>query len=230
MKKVAIIQPAYIPWKGYFHIIHDVDIFVFLDDVQYVKRSWVTRNKIKTANQTIWLSVPVQKVKSFATTIMDVKIDTDAKWKKKHLQSIERNYAKAPYYSKYCDRIIELLFEKPYETIADLDIEATMMLSSLLNIKDTDFLKSSILNCGGTKSDKILNICKHLKADKYITGPLGLNYLEIDVFKKHGISIEVQNYKYREYPQLHGKFDHYVSVIDMLFNLGPHEAGKYIWG
>jgi len=227
MKKIAIIQPSYIPWKGYFDMIQKSEVFVFLDDVQYSKNTWRNRNKIKAPNGTIWLTIPVH-YQSLHTNICDISIVTTSNWQKKHLRAITLNYAKASYYEVYVEKIKAILFEKRFETISKLDIHATIELAKLLNIHDTEFLISSELHCSGIKSEKVLNICKQVGANHYITGPSGMNYLDIDTFKENGINIKVQHYVYPEYQQLYGKFEHEVSIIDMLFNLGP-ETPKYIW-
>ena len=227
MKTVGIIQPSFIPWKGYFHVIKRCDIFVFLDDVQYTNRDWRNRNKIKALDGTQWLSVPTHSI-SHKSIINKTIINYSINWQRKMMHAIYRNYSKAPFFNDYVNIIEGLLFGKSYKTISDLDTETTIALARELGIYGTEFLLSSNLRCPGKKSEKILNVCLHLGADCYISGPSGLNYLSLKDFKKHDIDVIIHNYDYPEYAQLYSNFVHEVSIIDMLFNLG-RSAPNYIW-
>lgn len=224
--KIAIIQSNFLPWKGYFDIIHDVDAFVFLEDVQYTKNDWRNRNRIKTSSGIQWLTVPV--LGSIHQTIAETRIDYTNRWEAKHQRAIQLNYAKAPYYNSYRDEILSVYGKSP-ETISVLNISAIRVISRLLDI-DTAFFNSMEIPAIGKRNEKIIEICHHLGATEYISGPRGKNYLDEEKFRKEGIALTYKSYEgYPEYPQLWGEFSHHVSIIDLIFNCGG-ESPQYIWG
>ncbi len=227
MSVLSCIQPSYIPWKGYFHQIQKSDIFVFLDDVQYDKHSWRNRNKIKTSNGLIWLTVPVLTKKRFGQSIMEVQINNRNNWRKKHLKAIHMNYIKAPFFNKHKE-FLASVYEREWKLLVDLDIYLTVEISKLLGIK-TNFIRASEIQLKQDKIHRLIDLCKILNIDTYLTGPLARNYLTAEMFEKEGLKLEFQEYYYNEYPQLYGDFVHNVSIIDTLFNCGE-EAGEYIWG
>jgi hypothetical protein len=227
MSVLSCIQPSYIPWKGYFHQIQKSDIFVFLDDVQYDKHSWRNRNKIKTSNGLIWLTVPVLTKKRFGQSIMEVQINNRNNWRKKHLKAIHMNYIKAPFFNKHKE-FLASVYEREWKLLVDLDIYLTVEISKLLGIK-TNFIRASEMQLKQDKIHRLIDLCKILNIDTYLTGPLARNYLTAEMFEKEGLKLEFQEYYYNEYPQLYGDFVHNVSIIDTLFNCGE-EAGEYIWG
>jgi hypothetical protein len=224
--KAAIIQSNYIPWKGYFDIIHEVDVFVFLEDVQYTKNDWRNRNKIKTPTGTEWITVPV--VGGIHQKIFQTKIDYSQDWREKHKKTIHANYASSAYYDSYITDIFKMYTEK-FETISELNISAIKKISDLLGIK-TVFVSSKDLNTSGRKDDKLIEICKKIGADHYISGPAAKNYIVEETFDNAGTVLEYKDYSgYPEYKQLWEDFNHYVSVIDLIFNCGE-KAPHYIWG
>ncbi len=227
MSVLSCIQPSYIPWKGYFHQIQKSDIFVFLDDVQYDKHSWRNRNKIKTSNGLIWLTVPVLTKKRFGQSIMEVQINNRNNWRKKHLKALHMNYVKAPFFNKYKE-FLASVYEREWKLLVDLDIYLTVEISKLLGIK-TNFIRASEMQLKQDKIHRLIDLCKILNIDTYLTGPLARNYLTAEMFEKEGLKLEFQEYYYNEYPQLYGDFVHNVSIVDTLFNCGE-EAGEYIWG
>jgi hypothetical protein len=227
MSVLSCIQPSYIPWKGYFHQIQKSDIFVFLDDVQYDKHSWRNRNKIKTSNGLIWLTVPILTKKRFGQSIMEVQINNRNNWRKKHLKAIHMNYIKAPFFNKHKE-FLASVYEREWKLLVDLDIYLTVEISKLLGIK-TNFIRASEIQLKQDKIHRLIDLCKILNIDTYLTGPLARNYLTAEMFEKEGLKLEFQEYYYNEYPQLYGDFVHNVSIIDTLFNCGE-EAGEYIWG
>jgi len=225
MTRVAIIQSNYIPWKGYFDIIHDVDIFVFLDDVQMTKRDWRTRNKIKTPRGTEWLTVPVKGGRE--QLIYEVEIVQDD-WQKRHLRSIHTNYERTPFFKDY-KPLLDWLYMTPHTNLSEFNRQTTDMICKILGIQ-TQLLCSVDLEVDGTKDDRLISICQKLGATLYLSGPAARDYIVEEKFQRAGIELVYKDYTgYPEYPQRFPPFEHAVSIIDVLFNCGP-EAPYYIWG
>lgn len=223
--RVGIIQSNYIPWRGYFDFIDDVDLFIFYDDVQYTKNDWRNRNKIKTANGLIWLTVPALFKLAENTLIEDVKIDYKKDWVKKHIDSVRFSYSKSPYFKAYADEFFNIL-NKRFDTISGLNINVITWIMSELDIK-TNIKMSSEFNAGGTKTDRLIDILKKAGATSYLSGPSAKSYLEVDKFREAGIVLEYKVYEYEEYPQLYGRFEPSVTVIDLLLNCGK-DSRKYL--
>lgn len=224
---LVVIQPSYIPWRGYFHLIQQSDIFVFYDDVQYTKQDWRNRNRIKTKNGTIWITVPVQNVR-LHTLIKDVEIKKNSLWNIKHWKTIKQEYQKAPFFKIY-ESFFQEIYDWQWRRLADLDIFLTKEICQFLGIRHVQFYRSSELPVGGIKTDRLVSLCRWFGVNRYLSGPSARNYIEHEKFITAGIKLDYITYDYPEYPQLHGPFDPYVSIIDLLFNCGP-EAPKYIWG
>lgn len=226
----VILQPSYIPWRGYFHQIQKADVFVFYDDVQYDKHGWRNRNRIKTAQGAEWMTVPVFSggALSKELPINEVRICWDRKWNEVHFRSLRHNYAKAPYYDRYWP-MVEAWYGRHAELLADFTIDTTIEVARELGINKTRFLRSSRLGCTGTKTDRLLEILLKLGATHYVSGPAAKDYLETEKLERHNITVEWMAYDYPEYPQLYPPFDPHVSILDLLLTVGP-EAGKYIWG
>ena len=172
MPSCVILQPSYIPWRGYFHQIVKADIFVFYDDVQYDKHGWRNRNRIKTPQGTRWLTIPVH---SHAAQIEHIPINQihigwERPWHEEHWRTIEYAYHKAPFFSTYAPAIQDLYTDHP-ELLADFTIETTVRISQLLGIPRTRFVRSSSLAVEGRKTDRLVNILLLLEADHYISGP-----------------------------------------------------------
>ena len=227
MKKIGIIQPNYIPWRGYFDFIHEVDVFVLFDDVQYTTRDWRNRNRIKTLNgDASWLSVPT--VGGRNQIIKDVKVDSSQPWVRKHLSAIKHNYGKSAFFEEYFKDLSDIL-EKQHEFLSDLDVDLTKWISGCLNI-DTEFVLSSSIPCEGVKDDKLLKIVKYLEGDIYLSGPAAKAYMRHDFWEDAGVAVEYKDYSgYAEYQQISDPFEPAVSVLDLMFMVGP-EAPEYIWG
>jgi hypothetical protein len=228
--KCAILQPSYVPWRGYFHQIQKVDVFVFYDDVQYDKHGWRNRNRIKTEQGPAWLTIPV-KSKGNVTRgipINRIEMAQPSTWNVAHLARIQQAYQRAPHYLRYLDVARALLADPPL-LLADFTISATILLAHELGIRNTRFIRSSELAIGGEKTDRLVEILRALGAQHYLSGPSARNYLEEEKLSASGVSLEYMTYDYPEYPQLHPPFDPQVSVLDLLFQVGP-EAGRYIWG
>ena len=224
-KKVAIIQPNYIPWKGYFDIIRAVDEFILLDDVQYTQRDWRNRNLIKTPNGLKWLSIPVV-VANKQDKILDVAI-ADQKWKREHWNKLVHNYSKAPFFNLYKERFEKMYLENSEYLISNINLMFIREINKILGI-DTAISCSSYFLTTGSKTVKLLNLCKAAGANKYISGPSAKNYLDETLLLNEEIEVEWFDYTgYKEYPQLFPPFEHKVSILDLLFNAGP-EAINYM--
>lgn len=216
--KVGSIQSSFIPWRGYFDFIASVDVFVFLDDVQYTKRDWRNRNKIKTPKGTEWLTVPVC-YESRSQLIQQTKIDYSQNWIKQHLNAWQVNYAKSLYYEDIT-KILTGLSESNEETITQLNIRLIQRICDYLGIS-TPMVLSSDLALSGTKTDHLIDLLVKLNAKTYLSGPSADGYLDKDAFRRHGISLEYKSYDYQPYSQLWGEFDGAVTVLDLIANCGP---------
>ncbi len=227
MKKIAIIQSNYIPWKGYFDIINYVDTFVLYDDAQYTKRDWRNRNKIKVPDGTLWLTIPIEVKGKYYQKIKEAKI-ADKDWNKKHWKTITFFYAKAPYFNEYREIFEQLYLDKMPEYLSLINYKFITAINKILGIT-TPIRWSWEFEIKGNKSEKLLNICKQLNAQVYVSGPSAKNYLDINLFKQENISIEWFDYQnYTEYKQLFSPpFIHNVSIIDLIFNTGKN-APKYM--
>ncbi len=227
MKKVAIIQPNYIPWKGYFDIIHDVDTFIFYDDVQYTKNDWRNRNKIRGPTGSFWLTIPIPK-SSVNLSINQVKI-LDSNWQKKHLKSIKTCYAKSQYFDEQFDLISSFYDDKHCLNLSVFNEYSIMAISTALGIK-IEFLKSSDFTLKGDRVDRLMDLLYQVGADEYISGPSARGYIDEKRFESEEIKLVYKQYSYPEYHQLWSEgFTHNVSILDLLFNTGKN-AHYYIWG
>jgi hypothetical protein len=226
--KCVILQPSYIPWRGYFHQIAKADVFVFYDDVQYDKRGWRNRNRIKTPHGTQWLTIPVHSkgAQTHNIPIYDIPICWDNNWNKDHYLTLESAYAKAPFFQRYQPLLQDFYAREP-ELLADFTIDTTLALARELGIKGTEFLRSSSLNVEGSKTDRLIHILSTLGADHYISGPSARDYIEEHKFEAAGITLEYMHYDYPEYPQLYPPFDPQVSILDLILMTGP-DALDYI--
>lgn len=226
--KVVINQSNYLPWKGYFDLIHDADLFIFLDDVQYTKNSWRNRNVIKGANGPQWLTIPVGGATD--RTIEEVPLPR-GNWRQKHWRSLEQCYGKAPFFSLY-----EPFFRGIYEgedrwtSLSELNRQLIEALArDHLGIR-TRFARAADFAAPGGGEARVLALLRAAGAKTYVSGPAGQAYLEPAHFAAAGIELVWKDYScYPEYPQMHPPFQHAVSIVDLLFNTGP-EAADYIWG
>ena len=227
--KVVILQPSYIPWRGYFHQIYKADFFIFYDCVQYDKHGWRNRNSIKTNQGAQWLTIPVNTkgCVSEGKLIKDIPISWDMAWNEKHFKAIIQSYSKAPFFKKF-QPLLEEIYLRHDALLSDLTCTTTEIIARELGIAHTKFIRSTELGAEGSKTDRLIWILKKVGATHYISGPSAVDYIEREIFEEAGISLEFMAYDYPQYPQLHGNFQPQVSVLDLLFNVGP-DAGKYIW-
>jgi len=225
MKVVAIHQPEYLPWLGFFKKMMNVELFVFLDDVQFRKKGWQNRNRIRINDGTTLLSIPVH-THSYPK-INEVTIDNEKNWSIRHKKSILYNYARAPYFGEIKD-FIESIFEKKFQYLVDLNTEIIKFIMNELEIK-SKIVFSSDLEISKKGSDRVLDICKAVDADHYITGTFWAeSNLRVEEFKKSNIDVEFQKFQHPIYKQIHGEFIPEMSIIDLLFNEGRKEAKKIL--
>lgn len=219
MKILTAHQPVYLPWCGLIHKIALADEFVVFDAVQYLKKDWNNRNKIKTAQGPSWLTVPVQSHGKFDQLLIDVKIDNEQNWRKKHLRAFELNYSKAPYFEHY-KPFINDLYGREWESLVELNNHILFFILSEMGI-NIPVIHAHQYDFKGSKSALVQNMCEQLNADLYIFGAMGKDYADLEAFKQAGIDLYFQDYKHPEYPQRYGKFEPYMTVFDLLFNCGP---------
>lgn len=227
---VVILQPSYIPWRGYFHQIARADLFIFYDDVKYDKNGWRNRNRIKTARGARWLTIPVHTagVETNHTPICEIRTDASRPWTTSHLTSIRQAYTQAPFYQPVNALLRELYTEQP-QLLADFTIPTTIALARALGIEHTRFLRSSTLSgIQGTKTQRLIDILTRVGATHYISGPSARDYIEEDLFREAGIGLEYMRYDYPPYPQLYPPYDPQVSIIDLMCMTGP-DALRHIF-
>jgi len=218
---VAIQQPEHLPWIGFFHKMTQCDIFVYLDTVQFKKRYYENRNRIKTKDGIRWLTIPVYVKGKYKQKIKDVQIFDEISWKKKYISLIEHSYKKAPYWNDIVKYILPCLFDSP-KLLSELNITMIESIKKYLNI-DTICIKASDLDLNNLQgSQLIMETCLKLNADQYISGPSGKNYLDVFIFEEKKIRIKYHNFLHPEYPQMYGKFASHLSIIDLLVNCGTN--------
>ena len=224
---VVILQPSYIPWRGYFDQIRRADLFVFYDDVQYDKHGWRNRNQIKTAHGKKWLTIPVNsKGVTSGIPSRDVRIDWSKPWADTHLKSLTTSYSKAPYFKEYLP-LLESLYQRRDECLADFTIASSIAFAQALGFTSTRFTRSSEMpDLEGRRTDRVIHILKRVGATHYICGPSASSYMEPEKFEEAGIPFEYMQYNYPEYPQLYPPYDPYVTILDLLFMTGK-DAYKY---
>lgn len=220
-KKLAISQSNYIPWKGYFDNIALVDEFVLYDDVQYTKRDWRNRNQIKTLNGLIWLTIPVEVKGKFFQKIRETKI-SDKRWAKDHLKTIQFNYSKAPCFKEVFPFLEDLYhLAERYEYLSEVNYLFLTNICKYLRINTPLKFSSEYAYRSDDKNMRLIEICKLSGATDYYSGPAAQNYMDLDLFKEHGIRVHWYDYSgYIEYEQIYPPFTHYVSIIDLLLHKG----------
>ena len=209
---VSIHQPAYLPWLGYLDRIAQSDTFIFLDTVQFEKNSFTNRNRIKTGNGPLWLTVPVLSHGHIGKTLLDLKIDNRQDWKTKHLRSIEQNYRKAPFFSERFPGLAAL-YEETGDGLADFCLRQLHFWAKEFSL-DTEILRASEFQAEGHKSDLVLSLCKIVGATQYLSGPQGRGYLDEQAFTKAGIEVRYHDFVSPAYPQLFGEFVPTMAALD----------------
>jgi hypothetical protein len=222
--RVGIIQPNYIPWRGYFDFTADCDLFILLDDAQYTDRDWRNRNAIKTPKGLTWLTVSLRD-KSRAMKINEVTIDWSEDWAGRQLNLLRENYRAAPFYGPTIGRFKAILDER-HARLVDLDTALIRWIMTELGIT-TPLRMASDLNAVGQKDEKLIALVKAVGGNIYLSGPSAENYIDPARFAAANIALEYKVYDYAPYPQLWGNFVGGVSVLDLMMNLGP-EAKNHL--
>lgn len=220
---VAVHQPQFLPWLGYFDKMDKADAFCYLDDVQFKKNEWQNRNRIKTASGWQWITVPVRY--RFPRVIYKIEIENSRNWAKKHLHAIRTSYGRAPYFKAYFG-MFEEAYAKPWTYLSDLNIFLTETIRRILRIDEKPAMRASSLYLDQDPTGRLVDICRALGADTYLSGRQGPKYMDLSRFEQCGIRVLVQDFKHPEYPQLFGGFESHLSVVDMLFNCGPDSIDR----
>ncbi len=227
MKTVVILQSNYIPWKGYFDLIHDADVFVFYDDVQFTAQDWRARNKIKARSQTEWLTIPVGSDQN--RMVCEVTI-ADSSWQLKHWKTILQNYSKCPHFSQFKAFFEDVYLGRKWHSLSELNQYLIRTIACNFLGITAEFQDSRQYLLAGRKQDRLLELLAVTGANRYISGPAAKEYVEPDRFAQAGIELVWKDYKgYPEYPQRFPPFEHAVTILDLLFNVGA-DAPHYIWG
>jgi hypothetical protein len=223
----AVLQSNYIPWKGYFDIIHDVDLFVFYDCVQFTPRDWRTRNKIKTAAGLPWLTIPVGADRS--RPIHEVAIPAPD-WQKRHWESLKQNYGKCPHYSRYRPWFEHVYLGTTWTSLSELNQSTIRHIAREFLGITTTFADSREYAAQGHKLERLIDLVRKTGATSYLSGPAARDYIVPESFAEQGVELLWKDYAgYPEYPQRFPPFEHGVTILDLLFNTGP-DAPWYIWG
>jgi hypothetical protein len=226
MKKVAILQSNYIPWKGYFDLVNSVDEFILYDDMQYTKNDWRNRNTIKTNKGVEWLTIPVGQ--NINRRIRDVEV-TNSKWQIKHWKTLVQNYSRSPYFKNVAEIFEPLYTETTHTNLSETNrifIEAVCkylgITTTISNSWNYDLIEG--------KTERLVDLCRQAGGGHYISGPAAKDYIQTDLFDEAGIELSWMDYSgYPEYEQQYPPFVHGVTILDLLFHVGPN-APWYVWG
>jgi hypothetical protein len=225
-KRVAIVQSSYIPWKGYFDLINNVDEFVLFDDVQYTRRDWRNRNRIKTPAGLAWLSIPVGSKGHFEAPIRQICVD-DPSWAARHWRTIRSNYARAAHFRSYSSLLEELYLECDEVSLSAVNRRFLSAICEILGIR-TKLTWSWDYEILPGKTERLVEICRQAKGTVYVSGPSAASYIDAQRFEQAGIELEYFDYGgYPPYRQLFPPFEHSVSVLDLILNEGP-DARRYM--
>lgn len=226
-KRVAILQSNYIPWKGYFDIIHDVDLLLFYDDVQYTKNHWRNRNRIKTANGALWLTIPTGS--DLNRMVCEVPLP-DMRWASKHWKSLQQAYSAAPHFGRYASFLRDVYLGTQWQSLSELNQFLVKTIAREYLGIETQFADSHDFPTAEKKLDRLMNLIAQVETETYVSGPSARDYIDPLRFDLLGVNLVYKSYDgYPEYPQRYPPFDHAVSILDLLFNVGP-DAPAYIWG
>lgn len=225
-KRIAILQSNYIPWKGYFDIINQVDEFVLYDEVQYTKSDWRNRNRIKTRDGVRWLTIPVQQSGRYGQRI-DATLVSDPAWGRRHWDTIRQCYCDAPHFRTYAAIFEPLYLAASERFLSRINRTFIDAVCRVLGVETRISWSTEHPGPSG-RNARLIGICRSLGADEYLSGPSGKSYLDESAFAEAGIAVRYVDYSgYPAYRQLHGPFEHAVSVLDLIFNTGP-DAWNYL--
>lgn len=215
--KIAIHQPQYLPWLGYFDKLDFADIFILLDTVQFKKHEWQNRNRIRTSDGWQWLTVPI--IDRFPEQIDRVEVNAKTNWQRKHCQALRQHYGSAPYWAPLGPELLALL-ENPWTRLSELNVAATDLLCRHLGITARRLLASSF-SAREDPTDRLIDLCRDVSGTAYLAGQSGPSYMDVGRFAEAGIDVRVQAYTHPQYPQRYQPFVSHLAVIDLLFNCGP---------
>jgi hypothetical protein len=225
-KRVAIVQSNYIPWKGYFDLINSVDEFILFDDMQYTRRDWRNRNKIKTAAGATWLTIPVQVKGKYFQTIKETEI-SEPGWNELHLKTICGQYARAAHFAYHRAWLEETYRGATAVRLSEINRHFLTRTCELLGIK-TRLTTSMDYQIVDGKTERLVDLCRQAGATHYVSGPAARDYIEPSLFERAGIELSFYDYTgYPAYQQIHPPFDHFVTVLDLILNQGP-DATRYM--
>lgn len=224
-KTVAILQPNYIPWRGYFDLMSRVDEFILYDDTQYTRRDWRNRNKIIQAGKIQWLSIPVEARGKYDQLIKDVRI-ADSSWQKTHLKSLQHAYAKAPFFDDLWEGLSEVYARKPYSWLLDADIDFLNFIKAYLGLA-TKITLSSDYQALGARTEKLVALCLAAGASAYVSGPSARSYIETSHFETAGVALSYIAYpRYPDYAHV-SRYDAHVSILDAMMHCGRDTAEHF---
>jgi len=225
-RRVAVIQSNYIPWKGYFDIVNLVDEFVIYDSVQYTRRDWRNRNRVKTPQGLSWLTIPVEVKGNYHQRISETKV-SDARWGRRHWRTLSHNYARAPFFREYRPWLEELYLASEEVFLTAVNERFIRSICGLLGI-ETRISRSPDEEGDGDRTERLVQLCRAAEATEYVSGPTARSYLDEPRFARAGIAVTYMDYSgYPEYPQLFPPFEHEVSILDLILNTGP-DARRYM--
>lgn len=229
MPTCAIMQPTYLPWSGYFNLLASVDVFVLLDDVQFERQSWQTRNRILLHGKEHLLAVPIKRM-PLDTPIREIELHQGQDWRKTHLQNLSYAYAKHPHGRIVLD-LVAAVFARGHVYLADLNEALIRELAALLAI-DTPIQRASTLGCGGSRSDHVAAICRAVNCQSYLSPAGAHDYMAEDQFEeRHGIATSYQDFRPPPYRQTGTReFVSHLSIVDVIAHLGPSATRAYISG
>ena len=218
-KRVAIVQSSYIPWKGYFDIINSVDEFILYDDVQYTKRDWRNRNRIKTASGLRWLTIPVQVKGRYLQRIDETEV-SDPGWARSHWSALVQSYSAAPFFASYRAQFEELYLARDAVRLSLINRRFIEAACQVLGIT-TRLRWSTDYPAHGTKTERLVSLCTAAGATTYVSGPSARAYIEEEQFRRAGVELSYVDYSgYPEYSQLYPPFEHAVTILDLIFSAG----------
>jgi hypothetical protein len=218
-KRVAIVQSSYIPWKGYFDIVNSVDEFILYDDVQFTRRDWRNRNRIKTPQGLRWLTIPVQS-KGLYLQRVDETLISDPGWARSHWSAFVQNYSAAPHFGAYRETFEELFLTSAETRLSFINRRFMEAICKVVGIS-TPIRWSSEYSSSGSKTERLVSLCVAAGASAYISGPSAREYIEDGQFHEAGIELSYMDYSgYPEYSQIYPPFEHGVTILDLIFNAG----------
>jgi hypothetical protein len=215
---LVVLQPGYLPWLGYFDLLQKADVFVHYDDVQFDKHGWRNRNRVKGPEGPIWLTVPVLHRGRAGQSILDVEVDNRQDWRRKHLSTVAQSYARAPFIDTVLPKLRNLIV-RHWPRLVDLDLALIDWLAAEIGIA-TPRYRVSELDVSGDRNERLINLCHHFRATRYLSGNAAHDYLDQTRFAAAGIEVVWHNYSHPIYAQQHGEFVPYLSALDLILNVG----------